>query len=79
MLFRSILKSDKTNRQLKFDFKGFSYLGIWAAKDANFVCIEPWCGIADNKNHNQELIEKEGIIALPVGDVFEKTWSVILH
>ena len=70
------LKSDKTNRQLKFDFKGFPYLGIWAAKDANFVCIEPWCGIADTENHSQELTEKEGIIALEVDDVFERTWSV---
>jgi galactose mutarotase-like enzyme len=71
-----ILKSDKTNRQLKFDFKGFPYLGIWAAKDANFVCIEPWCGIADSENHNQELIEKEGIIALEINKIFERTWSV---
>ena len=31
-----ILKSDKTNHQLKFDFEGFPYLGIWAAKDASF-------------------------------------------
>ena len=73
-----ILKSDKTNRQLKFDFKGFPYLGIWAAKDANFICIEPWCGIADSENHSQELTEKEVIIALEVGNVFERTWSVRL-
>ncbi len=71
-----ILKSDKTSRQLKFDFKGFPYLGIWAAKDANFVCIEPWCGIADSENHTQELTEKEGIIALGIDGVFEQTWSI---
>jgi galactose mutarotase-like enzyme len=73
-----ILKSEKTNRQLKFDFKGFPYLGIWAAKDANFVCIEPWCGIADSENHNQELTKKEGIIALKVGEIFERTWTIIV-
>ena len=72
------LKSDKTNRQLKFDFKGFPYLGIWAAKDANFVCIEPWFGIADSENHSQELTEKEGIIALAVNEIFETTWRVRL-
>lgn len=72
-----ILKSDKTNQQLKFDFKGFPYLGIWAAKDANFVCIEPWCGIADSEKHNQELTEKEGIIALEIDKIFERTWSFI--
>jgi galactose mutarotase-like enzyme len=73
-----ILKSDKTNRQLKFDFEGFPCLGIWAAKEANFVCIEPWCGIADAVNHNQELTEKEGIICLDLGATFERTWRVTI-
>ena len=73
------LKSGKTNHQLKFDFEGFPYLGIWAAKDANFVCIEPWCGIADIANHNQELVEKEGIIYLDLGENFERTWRVTVN
>ncbi len=71
-----ILKSDRTNHQLKFDFEGFPYLGIWAAKNANFVCIEPWCGIADSANHTQELTEKEGIIGLDLGEIFKRTWQV---
>ena len=71
-----IIKSDKTNHQLKFDFEGFPYLGIWATKGADFVCIEPWCGIADAENHHQELTEKEGVIALDSDEVFERTWRV---
>lgn len=71
-----VLKSDKTPHQLSFDFEGFPFLGIWAAKDANFVCIEPWCGIADSENHNQELTQKEGIETLGVNKTFERTWSV---
>ena len=74
-----ILKSDKTSRQLKFDFKGLPYLGIWAAKDANFVCIEPWCGIADSENHTQELTEKEGIIVLERDEIFERTWHIEIN
>lgn len=74
-----ILKSDKTNRQVKFDFKGFPYLGIWATENANFVCIEPWCGIADSENHTQELTGKEGIIALGIDEVFERTWSIEMN
>lgn len=72
------LKSDKTNHQLKFNFEGFPFLGIWAAKEADFVCIEPWCGIADSANHKQELTEKEGINCLSIGDIFEKTWQVTI-
>lgn len=73
-----VLKSDKTNHQLKFDFEGFPYLGVWAAKDADFVCIEPWCGIADSANHNQKLTEKEGIIELNSGEIFERTWRTTI-
>ena len=61
---------------LSFDFAGFPYLGIWAAKDAPFVCIEPWCGHADTVEHNQQLSEKPGIERLGAGEYWERTWKV---
>jgi galactose mutarotase-like enzyme len=61
---------------LRFDFPGFPYLGIWAAKDAPFVCIEPWCGVADHVDHTQELESKEGINMLDAQQTWERTWSV---
>ena len=70
------LKSDKDEAGFTFNFEGFPYLGIWAAKDADFVCIEPWCGIADAVNASQKIEEKEGIIMLNKGAHFERTWSV---
>ncbi len=73
------LKSANSKHSLKFDFAGFPFLGIWAAKNADFVCIEPWCGIADSVNHSQELTEKEGINMLAAGDVFERAWAVKLN
>lgn len=74
-----VLKSDKTAHQLRFYFKDFPFLGIWAAKNADFVCIEPWCGIADSVNHNQQLIEKEGINVLNENEIFERTWRVEIN
>jgi galactose mutarotase-like enzyme len=78
-----ILKSDsisllntKNYNGLNFKFEGFPYFGIWAAKDADFVCLEPWCGIADSINHDQKLINKEGIISLPPMCNWERTWEV---
>ncbi len=59
------------------DFAGFPYLGIWAARDADFVCIEPWCGLADHESASGKLEEKEGIIALGPEEVFHKQWSAI--
>jgi len=70
------LKSDKTPYQLQFHFKDFPFLGIWVAKDANFVCIEPWCGIADSVNHNLQLSNKEGINKLEANQSFDRTWAV---
>jgi len=68
--------SNKTAHGLRVVFNGFPYMGIWNAKDADFVCIEPWCGIADSVTASGELAEKEGINALDTGEAFERTWSV---
>ncbi len=70
------LKSRTHTHGLDFDFTGFKFLGIWAAKHANFVCIEPWCGIADSVLHNQELTNKEGIEKVKFNEVWERAWSV---
>jgi galactose mutarotase-like enzyme len=69
------LTSNKNKHGLHFYFNDFPFFGIWAAKDAPFVCLEPWCGIADSVNHNQQLEEKEGINRLASGDCFSRTWS----
>lgn len=73
------LKSDETTHGLSMDFTGFPYLGIWAAKNADFVCIEPWCGIADSVNSDQQLVDKEGIETLAPGKIFERAWTVTIY
>jgi galactose mutarotase-like enzyme len=68
--------SSTTSHGIKVNFGGFPYLGIWSAKDADFVCIEPWYGVADSVNATGNLEDKEGINVLPAGEVFIKTWHV---
>ena len=70
------LMNTKNYNGLDFHFKGFPYFGIWAAKDANFICLEPWCGIADGIKHNQQLKDKEGIIKLAANTQWKRKWSV---
>ncbi len=72
------LRSDKTEHGLRMEFDGFPYLGIWAAKNADFVCIEPWCGIADSVDADQQYIDKEGIQRLAPGGLFERAWILDL-
>lgn len=76
---RISLKSDKNSHGLDFDFDGFPFLGIWAQPGADFVCIEPWCGIADSVNHNQQLITKEGIENLAADASWSRSWSVKVY
>jgi galactose mutarotase-like enzyme len=73
------LGSLKTTHGLRFDFTGFPFLGIWSAKNADFVCIEPWCGIADSVDADQQLVHKEGICRLAAGELFERSWNITLY
>lgn len=70
------LGSAATPHGIRFDFNDFPFFGIWAAKDAPFVCLEPWCGIADSVDHDQQLEHKEGINHLPAGADWQRAWSV---
>lgn len=70
------IRSDKTPHGLRMTFEAFPYFGIWAAKNAPFVCLEPWCGIADSVDTSQELTQKEGINKLAVGEKFDRTWRL---
>lgn len=70
--------SNKSKHGLTMQFDGFTYYGIWSAKDANFVCLEPWCGIADNTLASGKLEEKEGIIELAAQNTWQKKWQVSL-
>lgn len=70
--------NNKNVHGLTVNFEGFPYMGIWNSGNANFVCIEPWCGIADGVNSTGKLEEKEGINSLAANAVFERTWSIAL-
>jgi galactose mutarotase-like enzyme len=70
------LKSNRSKHGVEISYPGFPFLGLWAAPGADFICIEPWCGIADSTTSKQEFINKEGINLLTPSQVFERTWSV---
>lgn len=77
MLSNSItLGCDKHPHGFHFTFRDFPFFGIWAAKNAPFVCLEPWCGIADSITHNQQLQEKEGIQTLSPGGHWQRSWEI---
>ncbi len=59
------LKSTKDKNFINVSFDDFTHLGLWSKPNgAPFVCIEPWCGVADSVDSNQQLLDKTGIISL---------------
>lgn len=67
-----ILKNRKTGRSIKSTFKGFPYLLLWTKPNAPYICIEPWCGISDRDNSNQEFETKQGIEHIDAGEIFTR-------
>lgn len=65
-----VILKNKDKSILKVNYDHFPYLGIWTKQNAPFLCIEPWCGLADAINHNGKLEEKEGMNHLPAGEDF---------
>lgn len=75
---KSINLRDKNNNKiLKVEFKDFPYLGVWSKQNlAPFVCIEPWFGVADEENSNQNIEDKRGIQFLKKDEVFSCFYSI---
>ena len=73
------LKSKNYGNILSVSYHDFPYLGIWAKPNGDYVCIEPWLGIADNESTNQEFTTKEGILKLPAGETFKARYTIEIH
>ncbi|HEX7366109.1 MAG TPA: aldose 1-epimerase family protein [Pelobium sp.] len=71
-----ILKSQKSNKQIKVSYPNFDYLGIWTKNDAPFICIEPWLGVSDTAGEAKDIAQKEGIQKLEKGHVFETDYMI---
>ncbi|WP_375415839.1 aldose 1-epimerase family protein [uncultured Hymenobacter sp.] len=73
------LRSRRSARFVRVRFDGFPYLGLWTkGPGANFVCIEPWQGVASPAGPPQELADKEGILTLAPGQRFTAAYHVEL-
>jgi galactose mutarotase-like enzyme len=58
-------------------FEGFPYLGLWSKPTgAPFICIEPWCGVADFIGHNKKLEDKKEIITLLENEIFQSSYTI---
>ncbi|MBQ3151291.1 MAG: aldose 1-epimerase family protein [Clostridia bacterium] len=69
------LGSDNHDRRVRFTFGDVPYLGIWAKPGAPYVCIEPWCGVNDDRKERADISEKDAIMRLPKGGIFDLIYT----
>lgn len=71
------LVSRKSKHGVSMKSVDWPYFGIWSKKDSEqFVCLEPWYGIADSANTNGKMEEKMGIIKLITKEQFECSFNL---
>lgn len=72
------IETDEGSHSISLSYTDMPYVGIWSPypQEAPFVCIEPWCGIADEVNATGNLVDKKGINKLAASDVFKTQYTL---
>ncbi|MCU0359294.1 MAG: aldose 1-epimerase family protein [Bacteroidia bacterium] len=73
-----------TGRKVSLSCRGWPYFGIWskpnpANGNLDFVCLEPWHGLADTIQHRGKLEDKTGILKLQPAKVFETAFELSFY
>ena len=62
---RLVIYGADTGPRIQVSFTDSPYLGIWTKPRANFICIEPWHGIADPVGFDGDFTQKPGVFTVP--------------
>jgi len=73
----SLINQSTGQKIVELKMRGFPYLGIWQKSGAEFICIEPWYGLADSTDFGSELIHKEGIQVIDPEEVFCCSYTLV--
>ena len=67
-----------SGNKLRVEFDDSDYLFVWTKPNANYICIEPWCGVPDFVDSDYDITKKRGIIKLEENAEKVLTHSIIL-
>jgi len=56
-----------SSRTVTVEFPDCDFLLLWTKPSGEYLCIEPWCGVADSVDSDGVLAHKEGILCLETG------------
>lgn len=61
----SVSYGSQSGPRIVVAFPDAPYLGLWMKPGANFICIEPWHGIADPQSFAGDFTAKPGVLNVP--------------
>ena len=73
------LRSHKTGRGLRLDFKEFPMVAFWTKPGAPFLCMEPWQGCAAWDNESGRFEDKPFCVILQPGEQKELAYSILIE
>jgi galactose mutarotase-like enzyme len=65
---RSVTYGAHEGPRIRVCFPDTPYLGLWTKPRADFICIEPWHGIADPQGYAGDFTAKPGVFTVKAGD-----------
>jgi galactose mutarotase-like enzyme len=75
---RSVTYGADGGPRIQVSYPDMPYLGIWTKPGANFICIEPWRGVADPEGFSGDFTAKTGVFTVAPGAAIPMTMAVTL-
>lgn len=76
---RSVTYGAAQGPRIRLNFADAPYLGVWSKPQANFICIEPWHGIADPPGYTGDFADKPGVFQVAAGTRAAITMAITLQ
>lgn len=65
---------------VSLDCTGWPWFGVWSKKrNTQFICLEPWFGVADAGSSSGRLEDKEEMLHLAAGETFSCSYRLTFH
>ena len=76
---RSVHYTAERGPSLTLGWEGFSQLGLWSKPGGDFLCIEPWQGMASPTGFDGDFSEKPWLMLIAPGQKQSATMTVTVH
>jgi galactose mutarotase-like enzyme len=78
MSSRSLIYGASGGARIRVRYPDARYLGLWSKPGADFICIEPWHGVADPVGFSGDFRDKPGVFVLAAGEMLSTQMTCTL-